>query len=136
MRPLLVLRVFGRPPDLHQQGQHRMARATVTRERRAMVKVLAQGERHRVRLAPAKPLALYYGAGKRRLHITIWWRGTKRDDPNMLQDLKADIDGLKDAGWLVDDSREWMVLDYPPEYVLAMTEKDVSVEYRLYEAEA
>lgn len=126
MSPLLVLRVMGRLPDLHQQGQHRMAKATVTRERRAMVKVLAQGERHRARMEKATT--------KRRLHVTVWWKGTKRDDPNMLQDIKADVDGLVDAGWLVNDNREWVEIDYPFEYAYASTKRDESVEYRLFEA--
>ncbi len=131
-----MLRVMGRPPDLHQQGQHRMAKATVTRDRRALVKVLAQGTRHGARLADAQHCGPGGTPVKRRLHVTIFWQGTKRDDPNMLQDLKADIDGLVDAGWLVDDKREWLVIDYPPEYVYAVNKKDISVEYRLYEAEA
>lgn len=128
MNPLLVLRVMGRPPNLHATGAHvnYLAQARVRRERRAMVKVLAQAERHRARIDGVV-------ARKRRLHITVWWRGTKRDDPNLLQDLKADIDGLKDAGWLVDDSREWMELDFPPEYLYAVTKREISVEYRLYE---
>lgn len=92
--------------------------------RRSFVKVMAQGARHGAGLEPATE--------KRRLHVTVWWRGVKRDDVNLLQDLKADVDGLVDAGWLKDDNREWMLLDYPPEYRAALTEHDVGIEYRLY----
>lgn len=124
--PLLVLRVNGRPPDLHH-GKHisRWTRAREQGMRRSFVKVMAQGARHGAELEPC-------GREKRRLHVVVFWRGIKRDDVNLLQDLKADFDGLVDAGWLRDDNREWLQLDYPPEYQPALTEQQVGVEYRLY----
>lgn len=137
--PLLVLKVNGRPPDLHS-GKHinRWARARDTAMRRAFIKVMAQAERHRARMEPNaitnagifKPLPQ-----KRRLHVTVWWRGVKRDDINLMQDLKADVDGLKDAGWIVDDNREWLVWDFPPEYLYAVNERAVGIEYRLFSVE-
>jgi len=127
MSALLQLKIMGRPPNLHSTGTHPswQGQARVRRERRAMVKVLAQGARHAAHMDVA--------TGKRRLHVRLWWHGTRRDDPNLLQDLKADVDGLVDAGWLVNDNREWLTIDYPPEVLLAVTKRDMAVEYTLYE---
>lgn len=123
---VLSVRIPGRPPDLHQQGQHRKARARVIRERRALVRAYALGARHGERLEAA--------TSPKRLRVTVAWRGTRRDSPNLLQDLKADVDALVDAGWLVDDKDEWLTIDYPPTYTQAAAERDVCVIYHLFEA--
>lgn len=96
--------------------------------RRSYIKVMAQGVRHGAKMEKATE--------RRRLHVTIWWRGVKRDDANLMQDLKADVDGLVDAGWLVNDNRKWLAWDYPPEYRQADDEHAVAIEYSLFAAEA
>lgn len=123
---VLSVLIPGRPPDLHQQGQHRKARARIIRERRALVRALALGARHGAHLGAATT--------PRRLRVTVAWRGTRRDSPNLLQDLKADVDALKDAGWVVDDRDDWLTIDYPPTYTSAAAERDVCVVYHLFEA--
>ena len=125
-QPMLTLKIAGRPPDLHQQGKHRMVKAAITRDRRAMVKVLAQGERHRAGLDPCPDEI-------RRLHVTLYWIGTKRDSPNVLQDLKADVDALVDAGWLFNDDDNHLLIDYPPSYEVAASKSLMAVEYQLFE---
>jgi hypothetical protein len=125
-RPILEVWVPGRPPDLHH-GKHttRWQRAAVTRERKAIVWALASGARHKAGLGPC-------GGDRRRLEVTVCWKGPRRDVINLLQDLKPDVDAMVKAGWLWDDSDKFLEWTFPPAYVVVARLQDVGIRYRVW----
>jgi hypothetical protein len=124
--PLIVrFEVPGRPPDLHHGSDlMRWSRAKKVKARRQLVGTLAAGARNLARLPTQCPLE------RRSVQPIVHWRGPERDEINLLQDLKADIDAIVDAGLLVDDKRLWCQVERP-RYVRAPTLREIKVVYEI-----
>ena len=87
---------------------HWAERARRVKEARQLVALAARSERNRLDLPSAKE--------PRTLRLTRIYSARHRvqDADNLTASLKPAIDGLRDAGWLVDDTPEWLTL-LPPE---------------------
>ena len=74
--------------------------------------------------------AVAYGVpkatGRRRVTLTVQSRFRRLPDDTAY--LKSALDGLVHAGLLVDDSREWMDLTWPPEYLKGPKQTTIELE--------
>lgn len=94
--------VPGRPPNVANLRGHWSKRARLLARRKALVKVLARSALASARAGVAtKP---------QRVEVTAYLSGVPRDADNLVAGLKADLDGLVQAGVLVDDSPAWCQL--------------------------
>lgn len=125
--PIIRVVVPGRPPELHHgKDMNRWQRAAKVRDRKELVLRLAQGERNRLRLPVVCPRE------RRSVQPVVYWRGPERDEINLLQDLKADVDALVMAGLLVDDKRAWCRVERPIHiHIDADEEIHIALEIRL-----
>lgn len=95
----LRIEVQGRPPNLANARLHFGQRARLVAERKRLIWALAITARNEAGLTKATE--------PRQIMATVYLCGRIRDQDNLAAGLKADIDGLVEAGWLVDDSPDW-----------------------------
>lgn len=93
--PVVTVTVPGRPLSLANARLHWKARMRLVRDRRGLVRILAQSARSSQRLGPATE--------KRRAEATIWLSGVQFDPDGAVSALKPEVDGLCDAGLLRGD---------------------------------
>lgn len=61
--------------------------------------------------------------GKVALGITVYRKGRRYDEDNFIGGLKPLIDGMRDAGYLRNDSPRWLVYDPRPVQILAKEDR-------------
>ena len=83
---------------------HWAERARRVKQAREIVALAARSERNRLDLDKA--------ARPRTLRLTRVYSARHKimDADNLIASLKGPIDGLRDAGWLVDDTPAWLTL--------------------------
>lgn len=74
----------------------------------------------------AVALAIPRATGRRR--VTLMVRSRFRRLPDDTAYLKSFLDALVKAGLLVDDSREWMELTFPPTYLKGPKQTTITLE--------
>ena len=92
---MISLTVPGRPPNLANARLHWAQRHRIVAERKQLVKLIAQSAR--VRSGEPKTIE------PKRALATVYVSGRFRDPDNLVASLKADLDGLVDAGVLRND---------------------------------
>ena len=93
--PVVTVTVPGRPLSLANARLHWAARMRLVRERRGLVRILAQSARASQRLGPARE--------KRRAEAVIWLSGVQFDPDGAVANLKPDLDGIVEGGLLRGD---------------------------------
>jgi hypothetical protein len=125
--PLAAVTIPGRPPNLSNQRGHWSRRHRMATARLAVVIPLAKVARN----AAGLPVAA--ATEPRKLRATVFYRVPRPDRPNVMANLKHDVDGLVRAGWLPDDNARW--LPEPPELVVADAERGQErVEWEMWPA--
>jgi len=61
--------------------------------------------------------------GKVTLGITVYRKGRRYDEDNFIGGLKPLIDGMRDAGYLRNDSPRWLTLEPRPVQILAKEDR-------------
>jgi hypothetical protein len=123
-RPLpatgVVVVIAGRPLNLANLRLWWVGRHRLMRDRKNLVAILAGSALARARSGPASSPCL--------VQATIYIAGVRFDPDNLVAALKADLDGLVDAGLLVDDSPKWLRLEVAQ---VRVPRREQRIEFRI-----
>jgi hypothetical protein len=111
----------GRPiPVSNRTWGHWAAKAARVGMRRRLVAAAAARVRAALDVAPATEQAS--------VRFVVYCTAPLPDYPNLAQNLKPDLDGLVDAGWLVDDDPRWLPCSPVYELVKVLTRAEQCVQ--------